>query len=435
MGTREQMVSRIWDSTDLWSDLAELCAFGGRFCGTPSETRAREYLRERLAAATGAPVTGRRIGYEGWQRESCRLARLGAGAPPLHGTSLVRSPATPAGGLEAEVVDLGRGTLEDFRVNEADIDGRIVLVRHEYMFASGHVHRRQKYLWARERGAVGFLISSPLPGQSLVTGSSGEGGADDIPAAGVTQESAAALARVRGRHAQARIEIRTRRAPTHTENVLAEIAGRGPEWVVLSAHIDGHDLAQSAMDNASGLAVALEVARALAPFVPALPRGLRVGFFTLEEWALTGSRIYADSLAPAECERIAVNVNLDSVAGSPWLTALTSGFADLDPFLHDAAAASGLALRIFRPLMPNSDHANFARRGIPALRLVAGFDEPDSRLRYLLTPGDTLDKIAPSELKLAALLTAEIVLKALTADGPVAAHKTADEVRAAEHVP
>ena len=85
--------------------------------------------------------------------------------------------------------------------------------------------------------------------------------------------------------------------------------------------------------------------------------------------------------------------------------------------------------------MPNSDHANFARRGIPALRLVAGFDEPDSRLRYLLTPGDTLDKIAPSELKLAALLTAEIVLKALTADGPVAAHKTADEVRAAEHVP
>ena len=48
--------------------------------------------------------------------------------------------------------------------------------------------------------------------------------------------------------------------------------------------------------------------------------------------------------------------------------------------------------------MPNSDHANFARRGIPALRLVAGFDEPDSRLRYLLTPGDTLDKIAPKEL-------------------------------------
>ncbi len=80
------------------------------------------------------------------------------------------------GGLEAEVVDLGRGTLEDFEANERDILGRIVLVRHEYMFATGHVHRRRKYLWARDRGAAGFLIVSPLPGQVLVTGSSGEGG-------------------------------------------------------------------------------------------------------------------------------------------------------------------------------------------------------------------------------------------------------------------
>lgn len=67
--------------------------------------------------------------------------------------------------------------------------------------------------------------------------------------------------------------------------------------------------------------------------------------------------------------------------------------------------------------MANSDHYNFARHGIPALRLVAGFDEPESQLRYLLTPGDTLDKISPAELKLAALLTAEIVLRACTADG------------------
>ena len=331
------------------------------------------------------------------------------------------------GGLEAEVVDLGRGTLEDFEANERDILGRIVLVRHEYMFATGHVHRRRKYLWARDRGAAGFLIVSPLPGQVLVTGSSGEGGPDDIPAAGITQESGATLARVGDKHARVRLEIRTRRAPTHTENLLAEIPGRGPEWVLLSAHNHGHDLGQSAMDNASGLAVALEVTRALQPLVPSLPRGLRVGFFTLEEWGLTGSRIYVDGLSDTERERVAINVNLDSVVGSPWLTALTSGFAELDPFLHAAAAGCGLAIRTFRPLMANSDHYNFARRGIPALRLVAGFDEPESRLRYLLTPGDTLDKISPAELKLAALLTAEIVLRVCTADGPIAPHKRGKE--------
>ena len=132
------MVSRIWSSGELWSDLAELCAFGGRFCGTESETRARAWLRGRLAAATGGQVTAHRMDYEGWQRESCALTRLGPDSPPLLCHSLVRSSATPAGGLEAEVVDLGRGTLEDFEANERDIPGRIVLLRHEYMFATGH---------------------------------------------------------------------------------------------------------------------------------------------------------------------------------------------------------------------------------------------------------------------------------------------------------
>lgn len=424
------VVGRIWRSRELTDDLAELCAFGGRFCGTESEARARAWLRERLAAAAGGPVAADRLAYDGWRRESTTLARLAAGSPPLFAHSLVRSPATPAGGLEAEVVDLGRGTLEDYQANEREIAGRIALVRHEYMFATGHVHRRRKYLWARERGAAGFLVASPLPGQVLVTGSSGDGEADDIPAAGITRESAAALARAGGRHARVRLDLRTQQAPAHTENLLCDIPGRGPERVLLSAHIDGHDLGQSAMDNASGLAVALEVTRALAPIVPSLPRGLRVGFFTLEEWGLTGSRIYADALSEAECDRIAVNLNLDSVAGSSRLTALTSGFAELDPFVHAAAAECGLAIHTFRPIMANSDHYNFARRGIPALRLVAGFDEPDSRLRYVLTPADTLDQIAPSELKLAALLTAELVLRACTVDGPVARRKRGEELDA-----
>ena len=57
------------------------------------------------------------------------------------------------------------------------------------------------------------------------------------------------------------------------DNLLATIPGRGAELVVLSAHIDGHDLACSAIDNATGLAAALCIAEALRDIVPALPRG------------------------------------------------------------------------------------------------------------------------------------------------------------------
>ena len=63
--------------------------------------------------------------------------------------------------------------------------------------------------------------------------------------------------------------------------------------------------------------------------------------------------------------------------------------------------------------MANSDHYNFARAGVPAARLVAGFDEPESNLRYLLTPADTRDKVAAGDLAAVARLAARLVEDAL----------------------
>ena len=93
-------------------------------------------------------------------------------------------------GLSAEVIDLGRGTPAEFEAHAAEIRGRIVLVRHELMFAAGTIHRRLKYEMALEAGAVGFLIAGPAAG-SLVSGSSGRDGTAGIPAAGVSPELAA----------------------------------------------------------------------------------------------------------------------------------------------------------------------------------------------------------------------------------------------------
>ena len=149
--------------------------------------------------------------------------------------------------------------------------------------------------------------------------------------------------------------------------------------------------------------------------------GVRLAFFSVEEWALTGSAQYVKSLDEAERRRIALNVNLDSVGGSADLAALTSGFAGLEPFLLRVADVAGIALRTVRPLMQNSDHANFALAGIPALRLVAGFDDPGANLRYVLTPADTRDKVAAGELTQSAILATAIVAAACNADAQEAA--------------
>jgi Zn-dependent M28 family amino/carboxypeptidase len=91
---------------------------------------------------------------------------------------------------------------------------------------------------------------------------------------------------------------------------------------VLPAHVDGHDLADSAMDNGSGLAAVLAVIRALSPRIAKCRRGLRVMFFSVEEWALLGSAQYVAGPGEAEKAKIVLNINLDSVAGSPHLAAL-----------------------------------------------------------------------------------------------------------------
>lgn len=403
----------------LWKDFNDICDCGGRLSGTESEKRAFALLRERVKAASPAN-SGRSIPvpYNGWRSKSATLRLQDGSFAACH--PLVRTIATSGDGLTAEVIDLGRGTPEEFEAHKQQINGRIVLVRHELMFAAGTIHRRRKYDMARANGAVGFLIAGPVAGH-VVAGSSGRESGGGIPALGIAPETAAKLARRASGFPKVTMTVETDEAAAETETLVYDYPGQTDEWVVLSAHVDGHDLAESAMDNGTGLASVLAVTRLLAPHVASWRRGLRVMFFSVEEWALTGSAQYVQNLSEAERAKVALNVNLDSVAGSPHLAALTSGFAGVERFLLSVAEANGQSLRTVRPLMTNSDHANFAAGGIPAIRLVAGFDDPMAHLRVVLTPADTRDKVAQSELRQATQLTAALVAAACNADPAEAA--------------
>jgi hypothetical protein len=404
--------ARIAADRRLWADFNAICDCGGRLAGTDSEGKAFAVLEAQAEAATKVKGRSITVPYRGWSAKNARLRLPGGQWVACH--ALVRSVATPPGGLTAEVIDLGRGTPEEFAAHADDITGRIVLVRHELMFSAGTIHRRRKYMAALQAGAIGFLIAGFIPGQA-VAGSCGRQDGPGIPAAGITPQAAAALRRTARGWPTATLAIETEEGPAATRTLVFDLPGRSDEWVVLSAHVDGHDGSESAMDNASGLAAVIAVLRALASHAKDFRRGVRATFFSVEEWALIGSAQYVAALSQAERRTIALNVNLDCVGGSRSLAALTSGFAGLEPFLLQVAEAMGIPLRTVRPLMQNSDHANFALAGIPAFRLVAGFDEPNANLRYLLTPSDTRDKVEETELQQAAMLSAAIVAEACNA--------------------
>lgn len=410
----DEITAALLEDPLLPQEFAALCDCGGRLAGSASEQAALALVKTWGAMATGRPAQVLPTPYAGWRATNGALHLVeGPRRTALTCHPLVRSSGTPPGGIEAEVVSVGRGTPEEFASCRESLRGRFALVRHEYMFAAGHIHRRLKYAAAVAAGAVGFLIAGPLP-TGAVAGSSGRGTEPGIPAFGISPEAAARLSPSRGTpvvHAQ----LATEEFEAATETVLSDIPGTDAMWVVLSAHVDGHDPAESAIDNASGVAVALAVARALAPHAAHFRRGLRLALFSAEEWALIGSKVYLDGLTPQARAEIALNVNLDSVGGAGSLTALCSGFPALGQFVRQVSAAAGLPIGVFQPLMANSDHANFAAHGIPALRLVAGFDEPGSNLRHVLTAADTRDKVTETELRMAALATTALVWEALVA--------------------
>ncbi|MFO0998581.1 MAG: M28 family peptidase [Alphaproteobacteria bacterium] len=428
MGVLESVIGDIWRSPSMIEDLDALCSFGGRLAGSEGERKAHAYLRDQLAAIPGVTVSEHAFEYQGWERELARLTILG-NVPrerPCH--SLLWSPDTPKGGLEGEVVDLGRGTLEAFEAHRERIKGRIVLVRHEFPFGSDTIHRMRKYMWARERGAAGFLIANCVPGEMTVTGFAADATPKDIPGLGVSLETGAAIAAM-GPAARVRMEVKGTWRKMTTSNLIADVKGRGSEWVVLGAHYDGHDLGQSALDNATGAAAAVQILRSMAPHLANLPRSLRIMLFTAEEWGLHGSKVWVDEQTPEVRRSIALEVQLDTIAGSPNITCLSSEFPELAEMAESIARRIGTPIKVIRPIKRNSDHYNFARRGIPALRLVAGFDEPECDVRYLLMAADTRDKVRVSEFKNGAAIAAEFVWCGLTRTGPIARHKTDEEMK------
>ena len=417
MAARDAIIEAIGRSDRIVEDFRALTACGGRLVGSDGEKAAARLLEDRLAAVPGAHVSAHEFDYPRWTNAGCAFARTSPGrVRDFRCHPLVGSDGTP--GIEGEVVDLGRGTEDDFARLADRVQGNFALVRHEYPFSRDTVHRRVKYRQALDRGAAGLIVANPMPEAGLVTGGAGQDIEPNIPAVGVDHATAREIA-----GARVRLAVDNRRDADVGRNLIAEIPGRNPEWVVLSAHYDGHDLADSALDNATGVAAALEILRRFASHVAPMPRGLRVMLFTAEETGLLGSRLYVDSLEAAERRAISVVVNLDTLGGSPDFTCLTSGFVELDEFVSSTAAARGLSIATWRPLLQNSDHFNFARRGIPALRLIAGFDDPGAGARYLLTEADTADRVSAAELRRGAVVAAELAWAALTAPSPIAAHK------------
>jgi Zn-dependent M28 family amino/carboxypeptidase len=183
---------------------------------------------------------------------------------------------------------------------------------------------------------------------------------------------------------------------THSQNVestniVAKISGTDPklkdEYVVLSAHIDhlgigepinGDRIYNGAMDNGSGSALLLDVARSLKESHATLKRSLLLVWVTGEEKGLLGSKYFAEHPTVAAASMVA-DINTDMFLPIVPLKILTVyGLAESD--LGDRATQVGDRLNVHMqpdplPLLNvfiRSDQYNFVRHGIPSVMIDVG---------------------------------------------------------------
>jgi Zn-dependent M28 family amino/carboxypeptidase len=194
---------------------------------------------------------------------------------------------------------------------------------------------------------------------------------------------------------RARVTIES--AALESDNVVALLAGSDPalarEHVVLTAHLDhigigaavnGDRINNGAMDNASGIATLIEVARTLASAATPPKRSILFVAVTAEEHGLLGSRLFAGDPTVPKASLVA-NINMDMFLPLyPMKSVMVLGLdeSDLGDRVREVATRTGLGVKADpqpeRNRFTRSDQYSFIRQGIPAVAMKVGF-EPGSR--------------------------------------------------------
>lgn len=187
-------------------------------------------------------------------------------------------------------------------------------------------------------------------------------------------------------NAKANFDVKNTLREINSNNVVAKLEGSDPalknEYVIYTAHWDhlgrdpklqGDQIFNGALDNASGTAALLEIAEAFTK-LPARPkRSILFLSVTAEEKGLLGAKYYAENpLYPLS--KTLANINMDGV--NQWgrtkdITMVGDDNSTLIDLLRETSSAQG---RVVNPdpepekgKYYRSDHFEFAKQGVPAL--------------------------------------------------------------------
>jgi hypothetical protein len=404
---------------------------GPRLAGSAADLRAREWALAKFRELGFDKVYSEPVTFPLWQRRSESGAIVAPFPQPLVLTALGYSPATPAGGLTAQVVKFT--SLDALKAADpASVQGRIVYVdfrmqRHQdgHDYGMGSAVRTVGAVIAAAKGAAGYLLRSAGTDAHQRIAHTGVTGFRDpkartIPAAALSNPDADQLDRVLayGKPVTVRMDLDCGIVGEYTgANVIGEITGRKhPDQVVaVGGHLDSWDPGTGAIDDGAGIAITMAAAKLIRDLPQRPDRTIRVIAFANEEMGLWGSRAYAQKHAN-EVAKFQLGTDSDFGAGRIWRMS-----ASVKPEARGAIgqiagvlAPLGVAYDATRPGGGGSDLSQMHARGMAALSLT---QDGTHYFDWHHTANDTLDKIDPADLAQNVAVYAAWVYMAAQADG------------------
>lgn len=389
---------------------------GPRPSGSPQAKAAVDYVAAELRKL-GLDVQLEEVKVPHWVRgaETAELVEYSGQVPgtaqKIVLAALGGSTSTPVEGLNADVVVVNN--FDELRSLGRDkVAGKIVLFNEIFdkqkaaaglsFVAYGEAvrYRGAGPKAAADLGAVAALVRSvgnadyrlPHTGYSAPAG---------IPAGAVTAEDADLIARlfVQGK-VRMHLTLTPQKLPDTTSyNVIGDLKGsEHPEQiVVVSGHLDSWDLATGAIDDAAGVAIAMQTVEVLHRLGLHPKRTLRVIAWMDEESGGAGSHAYSADHTNDFPRHVAA-IESDSGAAHPlgFESRISTAAAELlRPVLNVLQSFGANALEPSN-YPPGADIAAMSEAGVPALGVL---QDGRTYFNYHHTAADTLDKIVPNELR------------------------------------
>jgi len=397
--------------------VAYLCDnVGPRPAGSPQAQAAVEYVAGELRKL-GLDVHLEETKVPHWQRgvEAAELVEY-FGRPKdatqkIVLTALGGNVPTSTDGLRAEVV-----VVNDFdqltKLGRENVAGKIVLFNVVYdqekaisgfwgeAYGEAVAYRGRGPKAAAELGAVAALVRS-VGGADFRIPHAGYSQPAGIPAGAVTAEDAELIAHLatQGKVTMHLVLTSQNGPEVPSYNVVGDLKGsEHPEQVVIvSGHLDSWDLGTGAIDDAAGVAVAMETAKLVQELKLHPKRTIRVVAWMDEENGGRGHDAYA-AVHAADMPNHVAAIESDLGSDHPLGFAAkvnANAIAALEP-VKEILRPFGANLIHQTEFSPGSDIAPLAKAGVPTLGIL---QDGRKYFNYHHTAADTLDKVVPQYLR------------------------------------